>query len=292
MSLKANTATITLNNGVVIPAVGLGTWQADKNHEAYDAVKIALENGYRHIDTASIYGNEEDVGRAIQDLGVPRKEIFVTTKLWNTDHNNVSGALQASLERLKLDYVDLYLMHWPAPLEPETEEPLHNHDFIDTYKRLEEVADTSAVRAIGVSNFTLNRLQRLLADRDVTIKPVVNQIETHPLLPQTQLINYMKDHQIQVEAYSPLGSTDSPLIKNEDVKKIAEKYDANPGQVLISWAVQRGTIVLPKSVTESRIISNLNTFTLSDEDFATLNQLSDKHGVVRTNDPGIINFDE
>lgn len=285
MSLHKNTDILTLNNGTKIPAVGLGTWQATEKGAARNATKVALENGYRHIDTAAIYGNEEEVGQGIKDSGVPRSEIFVTTKLWNSNHKKAAEALETSLSKLGLDYVDLYLIHWPWSEDPETKAPYKDWDFVDTYKELQKFVKTGKVKAIGISNFTLKKVQRLLADPEVTVKPVVNQIEAHPLLPQEELTEYLKKNDILIEAYSPLGSTNSPLFKNQTIVAIAEKNKVEPAQVLVSWAVQRGTVVLPKSVTDSRIISNLETFKLSDEDFKTLNELSSKEGVVRTCDP-------
>lgn len=286
MSLKADTTTIKLNNGVEIPAVGLGTWRATDENSAYTAVKTALQNGYRHIDTAAAYGNEEEVGKAIKDSGVPREEIFVTTKLWNTRHKEVETALDESLNKLGLEYIDLYLMHWPVPTNAATGEFfIEGWSYVDTYKSLEKVyKSTKKIKTIGVSNFTIPKLQALLDDKEITTVPAVNQIELHPLLPQPKLLDFMKQHGIYAEAYSPLGSADSPLFKNEDVVSIAKKLDVEPAQVLVSWAIQRGTIVLPKSVTPSRVISNLQTLTLSDEDFATLNGLADKYGKVRTCD--------
>lgn len=290
MSLHINTNTLKLNTGEPIPQVGLGTWQATEEGAAYNAVKVALQNGYRHIDTAAIYGNEEEVGQGIKDSGVPREEIFVTTKLWNNDHKDVPGALATSLKKLGLDYIDLYLIHWPVSTDPATNEPYTDFDFVDTYKELQKLVGGGKVKAIGVSNFTLAKLKRLLADKDVTVTPAVNQIEAHPLLPQEELTQYLRDNGILVESYSPLGSTNSPLFKNEAIVAIAEKNKVEPAQVLVSWAVQRGTVVLPKSVTDSRIISNVKTFTLSDEDFAELNGLSEKYGVVRTCAPGFNDF--
>lgn len=290
-TLRNNTDIITLNNGDKIPAVGLGTWQATEKDAAYNSVKAALVNGYRHIDTAAIYGNEEEVGRGIKDSGIPREEIYVTTKLWNAEHKRAEQALNTSLKKLGLEYVDLYLIHWPVSVDPETKEAYADWDFVDTYKELQKLKDTGKIKAIGVSNFTVKKIERLLADKDVTVKPVVNQIEAHPLLPQPELTEYLKKNEIVIEAYSPLGSSNSPLFKNETVVAIAEKNKVEPAQVLVSWAIQRGTVVLPKSVTESRIISNLKTFRLSDEDFETLNKLSEKDGVVRTCNPSFNNFE-
>lgn len=292
VTLKNNTDTVTLNNGDKIPAVGLGTWKATEKDAAYKSVKAALQNGYRHIDTAAIYGNEEEVGRGIKDSGVPREEIYVTTKLWNADHKKAEEALNTSLKKLGLDYIDLYLIHWPYSVQPDTKQPYSDWDYLDTYKELQKLKATGNVKAIGVSNFTVKQLERLLADKDITIKPAVNQIEAHPLLTQPELTEYLKKNDIVIEAYSPLGSSNSPLFKNETVVAIAEKYQVEPAQVLVSWAIQRDTVVLPKSVTESRIISNLKTFKLSDEDFNTLNNLSQKDGVVRTCNPEFNDFDD
>lgn len=280
-SLQNNTQIVTLHDGNKIPAVGLGTWQATEKDAAYNATLWALKNGYRHIDTAFIYGNEEEVGRGVKDSGVPREEVYITTKLWNKDHHDPEAALNVSLKNLGVDYVDLYLIHWPVTFNAEGNVET-DWTYIDTYKKFQKLIDTGKVKSLGVSNFSKEQLTKLLADPEVTYKPVVNQIEAHPLLPQEELTQYLKDNQIYVEAYSPLGSTNSPLFKNETIVSIAKKNNVEPAQVLISWAVQRGTIVLPKSVTESRIISNLKTFTLSDEDFATLNNLSKKEGVTRT----------
>lgn len=292
MSLKVNNDTLTLIDGNKIPTVGLGTWQASEEGAAYNAVKVALENGYRHIDTAAIYGNEVEVGQGIKDSGVPREEIFVTTKLWNTDHKKVPEALETSLKKLGLDYVDLYLIHWPVSTDPATNSVYKDFDYLDTYKEVQKLVKSGKVKSVGVSNFTKKKVQRLLADKDVTVKPAVNQIEAHPLLPQEELTAYLKLENILIEAYSPLGSTNSPLFKNETIVSIAEKNKVEPAQVLVSWAVQRGTVVLPKSVTDSRIVSNLKTLTLSDEDFETLNQLSAKDGVNRTCDPAWDVFSE
>lgn len=286
MSLQINKDVFTLNNGDKIPAVGLGTWRATEEGAARNSVKVALQNGYRHIDTAAIYGNEEEVGQGIKDSGVPREEIYVTTKLWNTAHNDIENALNTSLKKLGLDYVDLYLIHWPVNTGDFSKAATEDqYDYIETYKKLQDVVKQGKAKAIGVSNFTKYRLEKLLADKDVTIRPAVNQIEAHPLLPQPELKEYLEKENILIEAYSPLGSSDSPLFKNETIVAIAEKNKVEPAQVLVSWAVQRNTVVLPKSVTESRIISNAKTFKLSDEDFETLNKLAEKDGVVRTCNP-------
>ncbi|CAK9437501.1 uncharacterized protein LODBEIA_P18790 [Lodderomyces beijingensis] len=291
--LTVNATEFTLNNGTKIPAVGLGTWQATEDDAAYKAVLAALQNGYKHIDTAHIYRNEEQVGRAIKDSKIPREQLFITTKLWNADHKNVEAALDASLAKLGLDYVDLYLIHWPVSTNPETNKPYEDWDFVDTWKELQKIyKQSSKVKAIGVSNFTVKKLQKLLSANGVDVVPAANQVEAHPLLTQPELVEFLKSKNIKLEAYSPLGSTDSPLFKNPTIVEIAEKNGVEPAQVLVSWAVQRDTVVLPKSVTESRVISNIKTFTLSKEDFDALNNLSEKDGVVRTCNPGFNNFDD
>lgn len=284
MAPSPDHTTFTLNDGTKIPAVALGTWRA-KNDEATEAVATALKNGYKHIDTAAVYGNEEGVGEGIKKSGVKREHIYLTTKLWNTDHKNPEAALDASLKKLGTDYVDLYLMHWPINIADERAAKPEEYDFIETYKAMQDLVKAGKAKSIGISNFTKERVQKLLADKDVTIKPVVNQIEAHPLLPQQELYDYLKLEKIHIEAYSPLGSEGSPLLNNPAVKEIAEKYDANTGQILISWAVQRETIVLPKSANKERVLTNLKTVHLKKEDFEALNGLSGKYGVNRTNNP-------
>lgn len=282
MPLSKNTTTYTLNSGHKIPAVGLGTWQSEEG-DARNAVKVALKNGYRHIDTAAIYGNEEEVGQGIKDSGVPRSDIFITTKLWNTDHDNVQGAIEASLKRLGVDYVDLYLIHWPIKFNKD-DKPVDSN-VNETYKQLQKLVKLGQAKSIGVSNFTKEQLENLLSDPEVTITPAVVQVEGHPLLPQDDLLSFLKSRGIYGEYYSPLGSSGTPLFEVDAIKKISEKNKATPAQTIVSWAVQRGVIVLPKSVTDERIISNLDTYTLSDDDFAELNNLAKKEGVTRTNNP-------
>lgn len=282
MAPSLDKTSFSLNDGTKIPAIALGTWRTE-NKDAANAVKIALQNGYKHIDTASIYGNEEGVGQGIKESGVKRENIYLTTKLWNTEHVNPEAALDKSLERLGTDYVDLYLMHWPVSIEEEREAKAEDYDFIQTYKALQPLIKTGKVRSIGISNFTKERVQKLLADKDVTVKPVVNQIEAHPLLVQPELTDYLASENILVEAYSPLGSDGSPVLNNPVVNELAEKYGATSAQVLVSWAVQRKTVVLPKSVHEQRIIENHKTVEFSKEDFEKLTNLSGKYGVHRTN---------
>lgn len=291
MSLTVDTHTVTLNDKHTIPSVALGTWEAAPG-DARTAVKVALQNGYRHIDTAALYKNEAEVGDGIIDSGIPREDIFITTKLSVYDFYRVEEAFEESLKKLKIDYVDLYLMHWPYAVNPDSDKRDPKKDFVEVYKDMQKLLDTGKVRSIGVSNFTQKKIEKLLAAPGVTVKPVVNQIELHPLLPQTDFVEWLKSKDIQVEAYCPLGSSRTHLIKSETVNTIAQKYGADPGQILVSWAVQRGTIVLPKSVTEHRIISNLKTVVLSDEDFETLNDLHKKEGENRIVNPPWNDFED
>ncbi|KAG0886226.1 hypothetical protein G6F15_003540 [Rhizopus arrhizus] len=275
--------TLKLNTGASIPALGLGTWQSKPN-EVYDAVLTAIQNGYRHIDTAFIYGNEKEVGQAIKDSKVPREELFITTKLWNNSHRpeDVEKALQVSLDNLQLDYLDLYLIHC-----------LEMKRCPDRVLALEKLVGEK-VRAIGVSNFNIAKLEKLAKVQKIV--PAVNQIELHPFLPQEDLLQYCKEHNIVVTAYSPLGSTNSPFLKDEKIAKIAEKYNATPAQILISWGIQRGCSVIPKSVTPSRIISNFKDVELNEEDFKALNTLVDAQSPNRLVDPynfwGVDVFDQ
>ncbi|KAK6460440.1 aldo/keto reductase [Scheffersomyces coipomensis] len=290
--LSKSTTTFTLNNGVKIPAVGLGTWQASEKGAARNATKVAIENGYRHIDTAAGYQNEGEVGEGIKDSGVPREEIFITTKLTNEDHKRVAAAFEESLKKLDVDYIDLYLVHWPVSTDPVTKKAFEDWDYVDTYKEVQKLYKAGKVKSIGVSNFTINKLERLLSDPEVDVVPAVNQIEAHPFLLQTELFDYLKKKGILIEAYSPLGSTNAPLVQNEVITEVAKKNDVTPTSVLISWAIQRGTVVLPKSVTDSRIIANLETFELSEADFEALNKISGKFGIKRFANPPWNNFDD
>ncbi|TVY86277.1 Aldehyde reductase, partial [Lachnellula willkommii] len=266
----ASQRTFTLNTGAKIPAVGFGTWQAAPR-EVENAVEIALRCGYRHIDCAAIYRNEAEVGVGMAKSGVKREDIFITSKLWNTHHDpkDVEVALDKTLKDLGTSYLDLYLMHWPVafaagnkffPLDPKTGVfRLSDTPFADTYAAMEALLKTKKVKAIGVSNFNIRHLKELLAKS--TVVPAVNQIEKHPYLQQDDLAEFCKSKGIFLEAYSPLGNnqTGEPrTVDDAKVHEIAKKLQLDAGQVLVSWGVQKGHVVLPKSVTESRIKSNLN----------------------------------
>ncbi len=257
---------VTLNNGIKMPIVGLGTFRSE-SEDAYQAVLAALKAGYRHIDTAAVYGNEEAVGKAIKDSGIPREELFITTKLWNTDqgYDSALQAFDVSLGKLELDYVDLYLIHWFKGYE----------NSLNSYRALEELYRQGKVKAIGVSNYNIHHLQHLL--EHAKIKPMVNQVETHIYLQNHFLNDFCKQNGIQLEAYAPLLSKGiNELLENETLNEIAKKYNKTVVQVNLRWFVDRGIVVIPKSVTPKRIESNYDIFDfqLDDEDLQAIRKLN------------------
>lgn len=252
---------VRLNNGVEMPQLGFGVWQV-ADDEAEKAVGVALENGYRSIDTASAYGNEAGTGRALRGSGIGRDDLFVTTKLFNSDHgyDSTLRAFDASMERLGLDVLDLYLIHWPVP----------SHDkYVDTWRAFEKLYNDGRIRAIGVSNFTVGTLERLFFETEV--KPVLNQVELHPNFQQAELRAFHDEHDIRTEAWSPLGQGKG-LLDDPDLARIAEAHGKTPAQVVLRWHVQIGNVVIPKSVTPSRIAENIDVFDfqLSDADMAAI----------------------
>jgi 2,5-diketo-D-gluconate reductase A len=253
--------TIALNNGVDIPQLGFGVFLVPPG-ETEASVTTALETGYRHIDTARIYDNEGEVGAAIAKSGIARDELFVTTKLWNADQGRARAAFDASLERLGLDHVDLYLIHWPVP---------SGDRYVEAWTALEEIAASGRARAIGVSNFQIPHLQRLI-DETGTV-PAVNQIELHPNLVQAELRAFHAEHGIATEAWSPLAR--GGLLDDPEVGKIAAKHGRTPAQVILRWHLQIGNVVIPKSVTPSRIAENLDVlgFELDADDVAAIEAL-------------------
>ncbi|ERS99301.1 uncharacterized protein SPSK_04389 [Sporothrix schenckii 1099-18] len=279
-----------LNSGYEIPAIGLGTWQSEPN-EVKNAVEAALRAGYRHIDGAAAYGNEKEVGDGIKASGIDRKDIFLTSKLWNTHHapSDVEVALDQSLADLQTDYLDLYLIHWPVafrnidnverfPVNAETGQiDVIDVPVADTWKALEAVVRSGKVRSIGVSNFTRERIEKLWETAE--IRPAVNQIEAHPYLQQPAFLKWQHDNGIVVQAYSPMGNNiygKPRAIDDPKVIALAQTIGQTPAQMLISWAVQRGTVVLPKSVTPKRIQQNLEVKELPQSALDTLAAL-DSH---------------
>jgi diketogulonate reductase-like aldo/keto reductase len=254
---------VTLNNGTRMPQIGFGVFRVPED-ETRRAVLTAVEAGYRSIDTASLYGNEAAVGRAVADCGVPREELFVTTKLWNDDQGYASAfrAFAASMERLGLDYVDLYLIHWPVPAKGA---------YVETWRALEEIYASGRARAIGVSNFQPWHLRPILDRGDVV--PAVNQVELHPGLQQQQVREFDREHGIVTEAWSPLARGD--VLADPVVTGLAGRYGKTPAQIVLRWHIELGNVVIPKSVTPARIAENIDIFdfSLSDADVAAIGAL-------------------
>jgi 2,5-diketo-D-gluconate reductase A len=256
---------IALNDGARIPQVGLGVWQTP-NDEAAPAVKAALDAGYRHIDTAAVYENEEGVGEGIRQSGTARSDIFLTTKLWNTEqgYDQTLRAFDASLKRLGTDYVDLYLIHWPSA---------HRELFVDTWKAFVKLQEEGRAKSIGVSNFCPEHIERIVAETGVV--PVINQIELHPDFQQRETRAFHEKHKIVTQSWSPLGQ--GKLLGHPVIAEMASRLGRTPAQVIIRWHIDNGLVVIPKSVTPSRIVENFNVFDfkISAEDMKILNALDD-----------------
>ncbi|MBX8534781.1 aldo/keto reductase [Pseudomonas cichorii] len=243
--------TIQLSDAQRIPQIGLGVWQASDD-EARAAVRVAIEEGYCHVDTASIYGNEKGVGEGLRDSGAPREQVYLTTKVWNNAHgfDAATAALDASLKRLKVDYVDLLLIHWPVPSQ---------NDYVDTWRALIEAQRIGKAKSIGVSNFNRDHLQRLTEETGVA--PVLNQIELHPFLQQRELRDVHESMGIATQSWSPLGQ--GSALSNPAISEIARKHGRTAAQVIIRWHIELGLIAIPKSITPSRIYENFNVFDFS-----------------------------
>lgn len=291
-NFKSVTDTYRLSNGIEIPCVGFGTWQTPDGDVAYNSVKAALEYGYRHIDTATAYGNEESVGRAINDFlkesGVKREELFITTKLWNRHHSYelAKGGIEESLRKLGLDYIDLYLVHWPNPAAFRDHWQKAN---ADSWRAMEEAVEEGKIRALGISNFRRHHIEELF--KTAKIRPVVNQIKLCPGICQDELVEYCQKNGMLIEAYSPMGT--GGVLKDAFMQSLAEKYGHSVAQICIRYSLQRGYLPLPKSVTPSRIKDNMNSFcfTIDDEDIERIANLSlEGLEVVPLRDPDVVTF--
>lgn len=261
-------STITLNNGMEMPRLGLGVFRVEDSSELVNAVKVAIKNGYRSIDGAAIYGNEEAMGegirQGIKEAGISREDLFITSKVWNTDlgYESTIAAYEASLNRLGVDYLDLYLIHWPV-----------EGKYKEAWRALEYLYKEGRVKAIGVSNFQVHHLQDLLSDAE--IKPVINQVEFHPYLSQQKVREYCKENHIQGEAWSPLMAGNG-LLENEILKEIAKKYNKTAAQVVLRWDLQSQVVTIPKSTNERRLIENIDIFdfNLSKDDMDKIDSLN------------------
>ena len=277
MNITDVKGTVTLSNQVEMPYFGLGVFQSAEGTEVINAVKWAIDAGYRHIDTAALYRNEKGVGQAVRESGIDRKEIFVTSKVWNSDqgYDQTLKAFEVSLNKLGFDYLDLYLIHWPV-----------KGKYKDTWKALEKLYHAGKVRAIGVSNFMQHHLEDLM--QDVEIIPMVNQVEFHPRLVQQELLDFCLKNNIRHEAWSPLMQ--GHILDLPEIKEIAKKYSKSTAQIILRWDLQKGVITIPKSVRKERIISNANIFdfSLTAEEMQTLDNL-DK-GMRNGPNPNNFNF--
>lgn len=261
--------TFTLNNGYKIPCIGFGTWQTPDGDTAVNAVKDAVKLGYKHIDTAAIYGNEVSIGKAIKESGINRNELFITSKVWNKErgYKTTLAAFDKTLNDLQLDYLDLYLIHWPA-----SQNQFKDWDNInlETWKAMTELYKAGKIKSIGVSNFMPHHLKSLM---ETEVKPMINQIEFHPGFMQEETVKYCNDNNILIEAWSPLGT--GKMLNNSTLKEIAAKYNKSAAQLCIRWCLQNNTLPLPKSVTSSRIKENTEIFdfNISDEDMKIINSM-------------------
>lgn len=261
--------TFTLNNGYNIPCIGFGTWQTPDGETAVNSVIEAIKSGYKHIDTAAIYGNEKSIGKAIKESGINRDELFITSKVWNKDrgYKTTLAAFEKTINDLQIDYLDLYLIHWPASANKFNDWDNIN---LETWRAMTELYKAGKIKSIGVSNFMPHHLKSLM---ETEVKPMVDQIEFHPGFMQEETFKYCNDNNILVEAWSPLGT--GKMLNNETLKTISSKYNKSVAQICIRWCLQNNALPLPKSVTASRIKENTEIFdfVISDEDMKTINAM-------------------
>ncbi|MEI0558912.1 aldo/keto reductase [Brachyspira intermedia] len=261
--------TFTLNNGYKIPCIGFGTWQTPDGETAVNSVIEAIKSGYKHIDTAAIYGNEKSIGKAIKESGINRNELFITSKVWNKDrgYKTTLAAFEKTINDLQINYLDLYLIHWPASVNKFNDWDNIN---LETWRAMTELYKAGKIKSIGVSNFMPHHLKSLM---ETEVKPMVDQIEFHPGFMQEETFKYCNDNNILVEAWSPLGT--GKMLDNETLKIVASKYNKSVAQICIRWCLQNNTLPLPKSVTASRIKENTEIFdfVISDEDMETINAM-------------------
>lgn len=263
---------VKLNNGLEMPVIGLGVFQVEDGQVVIDSVKSAIRNGYRSIDTAAIYQNEEGVGQgireALEENGLKREDLFITSKVWNADlgYQSTIDAFELSLKKLGLDYLDLYLIHWPV-----------EGKYVESWKALETLYKDGKVKAIGMSNFQIHHLKEVMANAE--IMPMINQVELHPMLSQVELREFLKENSIQVEAWAPLMQ--GQLFENETLSQIANKHNKSIAQVVLRWHLQNGIVIIPKSIKEHRIQENANIFDfeLTEEDMSQINSLNQNHRV-------------
>ncbi|MCC3645108.1 aldo/keto reductase [Cytobacillus firmus] len=264
--MKDISGTLTLNNGVEMPQFGLGVYKVEKGLQIENTVKDAINIGYRLIDTAAFYENEEGVGKAIKESGVTREELFITTKVWNTDqgYDQTLNAFDNSLKKMGLDYIDLYLIHWPV-----------KEKYLETWKALEKLYKDGKARAIGVSNFQIHHLKDILENSSE--KPSVNQVELHPLLSQKELRAFCSEHNIKVQAWSPIAR--GRVLEDSDIKEIAERHGKSAAQIILRWHLQNGIMVIPKSVKKDRLRENADIFDfiLTEDEMRQINALNNNH---------------
>ena len=283
--LKNINSPLRLNNGVTIPCVGYGTFRTPAD-VAEQAVADAIEVGYRHIDTAAVYGNEEAVGKGIKDSGIDRHRLFVTSKLWNTErgYESTKKALDESLEKLGMDYLDLYLIHWPANQKQFGDRAAEIN--AETWRAMEDAYHEGKIRAMGLSNFMPHHVIDLM--KTAKVAPAVDQIEVHPGWPHTQEVKYLQAHNILVEAWGPLGGQGAKVLTNPTMEKLAAKYGKTTAQISLRWILQQGVLPLPKSVHPDRMVQNTQIFDfeLSDEDMKTISELPNLGGQCKDPDEG------